>query len=60
MIAVAAVLTNLWAGRFVDDLRPKITAFGPVLGALLTERITQIAGGGARIEAFGKAGVVGL
>ncbi|WP_227270764.1 amino acid synthesis family protein [Roseobacter weihaiensis] len=60
MIAVAAVLTNPWTARFVGGLGPEIRAFGPVLGALLTDRITRIAGGGARIEVFGKAGVVGL
>lgn len=60
MMAVAAVLTNPWAGRFVEDLKPEIQAFGPVLGEMLTDRIVALAGGGDRIEAFGKAGVVGL
>lgn len=60
MFAVAAVLTNPWAGRYVDDLKPVIQSFGPVLGALLTERIVDMAGGGDRIEAFGKAALVGL
>lgn len=60
MFAVAAVVRNPWAGRFVEDLKPEIAAFGPVLGALLTRRIIDMAGGGERIEAFGKAAVVGL
>ena len=60
MFAVAAVVRNPWAGRFVEDLGPEIRAFGPVLGALLTERIIALAGGGAAIEAYGKAAVVGL
>ena len=60
VFAVAAVLTNPWAGRYVEDLSPEVQAYGPVLGALLTERITAIAGGGEKIEAFGKAAVVGL
>ncbi|WP_299624625.1 amino acid synthesis family protein [uncultured Tateyamaria sp.] len=60
MCAVAAVLTNPWAGRFVSDLKPEIMAFGPILGAELTARITEICGGGDQIEAFGKSAVVGL
>ena len=58
--AVAAVLTNPWAGRFVEDLKPEIQAFGPVLGELLTARIVELAGGADKIEAYGKAAVVGL
>ncbi len=60
MFAVAAVVRNPWAGRFVEDLKPEIQAFGPVLGALLTERIITLAGGGDAIEAYGKAAVAGL
>lgn len=60
MFAVAAVVQNPWAGRFVDDLTPEIQAFGPVLGALLTTRMIALAGGGDKIEAYGKAAVVGL
>ena len=59
-IAVAAVLDNPWAGRYVEDLKPEIHAYGPVLGELLTERIVTLAGGGEAIEAYGKAAVVGL
>ncbi len=60
MFAVAAVVANPWAGRFVEDLKPKIQAFGPVLGEMLTDRIVALAGGGDRIEAYGKAAIVGL
>ena len=60
MFAVAAVVRNPWAGRYVEDLKPEIHAYGPVLGALLTDRITTLAGGAANIEAYGKAAVVGL
>ena len=60
MFAVAAVIKNPWAGRYVDDLKPEIHAFGPVLGELLTDRIINLAGGGENIEAYGKAAVVGL
>lgn len=60
MFAVAAVLENPWAGRFVDDLKPIIQDFGPILGELLTEKMLALAGTGAAIEAYGKAAVVGL
>ncbi|MEM9714920.1 MAG: amino acid synthesis family protein [Pseudomonadota bacterium] len=59
LAAAAAVITNPWEGRFVDDLKPEIQAYGPVLGALLTDRITGLVDG-AEIEAFGKAAIVGL
>jgi len=60
MFAVAAVLKNPWAGRFVPDLKPEIQAYGPVLGKMLAERMIGLAGSGAAIEAYGKAAVVGL
>ena len=60
MFAVAAVIANPWAGRYVDDLKPEISAFGPPLGALLTQRMIALAGSGDAIEAYGKAAVVGL
>jgi hypothetical protein len=60
MYAVAAVVTNPWAGRYVEDIKPEIHAYGPVLGELLTDRIIALAGGGDNIEAYGKAAVVGL
>jgi len=61
VFGVAAVVKNPWAGRgFVADLKPEIRAFGPLLGRLLTERIVALAGGGDRIEAYGKAAVAGL
>ncbi|WP_367108698.1 amino acid synthesis family protein [uncultured Psychrobacter sp.] len=60
LFAVAAVITNPWAGRYVEDLKPEIQAFGPVLGKLLTNKITTLAGGADKIQAYGKAAVVGL
>ncbi len=60
LFAVAAVITNPWAGRYVADLKPEIQAFGPVLGELLTNKITTLAGGADKIQAYGKAAVVGL
>ena len=61
MIAAAAVLKNPWAGRgFVEDLKPEIHAVAPELGALLTGMILEAAGGGDKVEAYGKAAIVGL
>lgn len=60
MIAVAAVVTNPWHGRgFVQDLSPEIKRMGPALGKLLTDRLITLAGGGDRIEAYGKAALCG-
>jgi hypothetical protein len=60
MFAVAAVITNPWAGKYIEDLRPEIKAYGPILGQILTDKISQMAGGPLNIEAFGKAAVVGM
>lgn len=60
MFAVAAVVKNPWAGRYVEDLKAEIQAFGPALGAEMTQRMITLAGSGDAIEAYGKAAVVGL
>lgn len=61
MCAVAAVLGNPWAGRgFVQDLRPEIHAMAPVLGAEMVRRLMPMIGGGDKVEAFGKAAIVGV
>ena len=59
VFAVAAVITNPWAGKFVEDLKPEIQAFAPILGEQLTSKILKLAGGPEQIEAYGKAAVVG-
>jgi hypothetical protein len=61
LFAVAAVVRNPWAGRYVADLKPEIQAYGPILGEMMTKRMITLAGGsGEAIEAYGKAAVVGL
>ena len=57
--AVAAVITNPWSGKYIDDLKPEIQSFAPILGQELSERILKIAGGPDHVEAYGKAAVVG-
>jgi hypothetical protein len=60
LFAVAAVLRNPWADHgFVQDLTPEIHEIAPQLGKELTSRITEMAGSGEAIEAYGKAAVVG-
>lgn len=59
-VLVAAVVTNPWAGRdFVEDLQPEIRAYASDLGALIVEKLSAAIGGANRIEAYGKAAVVG-
>ncbi|WP_293573285.1 amino acid synthesis family protein [Phaeobacter sp.] len=61
MIAAIAVIKNPWAGQgFVDDLRPAIHDCAPGLGELLTKMILDAAGGGDKVEGYGKSAIVGL
>ena len=60
-IAAAAVVKNPWAGRgFVENLKPEIHDVAPELGELLTRMVIDAAGGGDKVEGYGKAAVVGL
>jgi hypothetical protein len=59
MAAVAAVLENPWAGRFVENLKPKILEYARELGPMLVDPLLELCGGGDRLEAYGKAAVVG-
>ena len=60
MVAAAAVIRNPWAGRgFVEDLRPEIMTVAPELGRRLVAAVLEACGGGDRVEAYGKAAVVG-
>jgi Amino acid synthesis len=56
----AAVLANPWVGTGPEtDLSPEVAVIAPVLARLLTGRLIGALGGVDRIEAFGKAAVVG-
>lgn len=60
LAGVAAVVANPWAGQgFVEDLSPRIYELAPQLGDLLVPRLLDLAGGGGRVEAYGKAAIVG-
>lgn len=61
MIAAVAVIRNPWAGRgFVENLRPEINDCAPGLGKLLTEMVLDAAGGGDKVEGYGKSAIVGV
>jgi hypothetical protein len=60
-VAVAAVISNPWAGQgVVADLDEAVARIAPVLAHELTGRLVEALGGTDRVEAFGKAAVVGL
>jgi len=60
MVGVAAIITNPWAGRgFVEDLNPEIRDHCSQLGETIVEYIGRYIGGHDKIEAYGKAAVVG-
>lgn len=61
MMAVMAVIKNPWAGQgYVDDLRPKINEYAPKLGEMLVGELFKHIESADDVEAFGKAGVVGV
>ncbi|MFY0310621.1 amino acid synthesis family protein [Leisingera sp. D0M16] len=61
MIAAVAVIKNPWAGQgFVEDLRPEIHDCAPGLGEKLTAMILEAAGGGDKVEGYGKSAIVGV
>jgi hypothetical protein len=58
--SVAAVVANPWVGTSPDtDLSPATERLAPQLAQALTERLLEGLGGAERIEAFGKAAIVG-
>lgn len=60
MIGAAAVIQNPWYGKgFVEDLKPMILKHAAALGTELSKRIVDVAGGGDKVEAYGKAALIG-
>jgi hypothetical protein len=58
--AVAAVIANPWAGRgLVAELHDDAARVAPALAHQLTARLLDALGGADRVEAFGKAALVG-
>jgi len=61
MAAVAAVIRNPWAGQgFVEDLRTEILNQAPPLGEIMVPELLEVIGGADKVEAYGKAAVVGV
>lgn len=61
MIAAIAVIRNPWAGQgFVENLKPAILDCAPGLGQLLTGMVLDAAGGGDKVEGYGKSAIVGV
>ena len=53
--------TNPWAGKgFVEDIKPEILEFAPKLGDILVPELIKEIGSGDKIQAYGKAAIVGL
>jgi hypothetical protein len=60
-VAAVAVVANPWLGRGVqDDLSEEVAALAPFLAHLLADRLLAALGGAGRVQAFGKAAIVGL
>ena len=61
LVSVAAVIQNPWAGRgFVEDIKPEILELAPKLGDILVPELIKEIGSGDKIQAYGKAAIVGL
>lgn len=59
--AAVAVVANPWVGRGVtDDLSTEVSAIAPEIAHALSDRLLDLLGGAAGIEAFGKAALVGV
>jgi hypothetical protein len=59
-VAVAAVITNPWAGRgVVTSLDDEVVRIAPAVAHQVTARLIDALGGVDRVQAFGKAAIVG-
>jgi hypothetical protein len=57
--AVAAVVANPFAGRYVEEITPLMTALKP-LGLDMAKRLLALLGGSAAaVEGYGKGAIVG-
>jgi hypothetical protein len=59
LAGAAAVIENHFAGRYVEDLAPLLDGYCALVGELLAARVLAELGGAA-VESYGKAGIVGL
>ncbi len=56
--AIAAVISNPYAGKHVEDITPMMEALKP-LGIELTSRLVAALGGAKAVEAYGKGSIIG-
>jgi hypothetical protein len=56
--AIAAVISNPYAGKHVADITPMMEAL-KTLGLELTHRLVALLGGKDAVEAYGKASIIG-
>ncbi len=56
--AIAAVISNPYAGKHVEDITPMMEALKP-LGIELTNRLVAALGGARAVEAYGKGSIIG-
>lgn len=57
LAAAMAVVTNPFAGRYVEDLSPLVDVISPPLSELLSRKVVDLLGG--KVEAYGKGALVG-
>ena len=57
--AIAAVVANPYAGRYVENIMPLMDELKP-LGYQLSEQLIKALGGPKKIESYGKAVIVGV
>jgi hypothetical protein len=57
--AVAALLANPYAGRWVEDIQPMMEALKP-LGRDMAGRLIEALGGAGAIQGYGKGALIGL
>ena len=57
--AICAVVKNPYAGRYVEDIMPMMEALKP-LGLEMTRRLVALLGGKEKIDAYGKATIIGV
>jgi hypothetical protein len=61
MVAAMAVIKNPWVDRdFVENLKPEIDEYAPVLGEMLVKELFKHIDSPDDVEAFGKAALVGV
>jgi hypothetical protein len=59
MGSISVVLTNPYAGRYVEDLEPFVKAATEMANEIIPELIEAL-GGADKIQAYGKGAIVGL